>query len=137
MQPNLLSGNTEQFVREMATIFTRLSTELGIAQSTEPMRLFEAGEYRAAVIAAMTLLESTLRQKFHDEDAGRIFPLLSLGQLLEHALKQKLLLNFQSELRVWIRLRNEAVHTGKHVANNEARNVVDGVQRAIAQLQLQ
>ena len=60
---DLLSDDSEEFlVQELAYIFAAVAEELGIALIYfEPRRLFEAKEYRAAVISAMTLLEATLR----------------------------------------------------------------------------
>ena len=57
MQPNLLSEDAQEFIQELERRFLILATELGITQETEPRRLYNAKDYRAAVIAAMTVLD--------------------------------------------------------------------------------
>ncbi len=63
-RPDVLSEDSP-FIFELAGVLQAIANEMGLAQILEPRRLFEAKEYRAAVIAAMTLLEATLRQRLN------------------------------------------------------------------------
>src|ERR1700688_2766662 len=104
---------------------------MGVAQNLEPRRLFEAREYRAAVIAAMTLLEATLRQRLNKSPWGEAQRPLLLRQLLNRAAEANILPNAREEILNWTKLRNKAVHTADSVSRNEAKAVVEGVERIL------
>jgi hypothetical protein len=128
-RPDVLSEDSP-FVIELANIFQNLANKMGLAQNQEPRRLFEAKEYRAAVIAAMTLLEATLRQRLikPDREAQR---LMSMRQLLIRALEENILQVSYEEVLGWTKLRNDAVHTARAVSRNEAKLIVEGVERIL------
>jgi hypothetical protein len=129
VRPDLLSEDSTHFVQELAETFQAIASEIGIAQSMEPRRLYEAREYRAAVIAAVALFEATLRQWLNKtlwEEAQRP---MSLRQLLYQAKGAGVELPPDAEISAWIRLRNHAVHSGRVVTRNEARAVVEGIER--------
>jgi hypothetical protein len=130
-RPDLLSEDSEQFVQELAQTFRHLSNDMGVAQNLEPRRLFEAREYRAAVIAAMTLLEATLRQRLNKSPWGEAQRPLLLRQLLNRAAEANILPNAREEILNWTKLRNKAVHTADSVSRNEAKAVVEGVERIL------
>jgi hypothetical protein len=132
IRPDLLSEDSEYFVQELRRIFENASEETGAGRNTEPRRLFEAKEYRAAVIAAMTLLEATLRQRLSKAVWTEVERPMPLRQLLERAVNaQTIELSSREEISGWSRLRNEAVHTAKSVSKAEARAVVEGVERIL------
>ena len=100
----------------------------------EPQRLLNQREYRAAVVSAITLLESRLRQVAEvDEDSrGR---LLAIGRIAELALKRGLVTQDEyPELRHWIAVRNSAVHSEHPVTARVAKQVVAGVQQILERL---
>lgn len=122
------------FVGQLGEVFQSLSEQLGLPLTSELQRLFEAREYRAAVIAAMTLLEATLRQRLNDQLPGNLQGLpMSLRQLLDIAAKAGIAVEWpREEILGWIRLRNEAVHTARNISRNEAKDVVEGVESIVA-----
>lgn len=129
-RPQALSEDSE-FVQQLGRVFQTLSDEMGLAQNQEPRRLFEAREYRAAVIAAMTLLEATLRQRLSKQSWENLQRPTSLRQLLDRAAHARVVVEPREEILRWIRLRNDAVHTAKPVSKNEAEAVVEGVERIL------
>lgn len=129
-RPDVLSEDSP-FVFELASVFQALANEMGLAQNLEPRRLFEAKEYRAAVIAAMTLLEATLRQRLNKPVREVVQRPMSLRQLLSRALEENVLQDSYEEVLRWTKLRNDAVHTAKPVSRNEAKIAVEGVERIL------
>jgi HEPN domain-containing protein len=129
-RPLVLSEDNE-FVGELAKRLEAIAEEMGLAQRNEPRRLLEAKEYRAAVIAAMTLLELTLRQRFSKKPIETERRTLSMRALLNLATLNGIAPEYYDELLAWTKLRNDAVHTGRRVSRQEAQAVVEGVQRII------
>lgn len=130
-RPDLLSDDSEGFLQELGSLFQTLSVEMGIAQNSEPRRLFEAKENRAAVIAAMTLMEATLRQRLDKAAVQEVERPMFLRQLLNRVPDAYIQPISREVIAGWIKLRNDAVHSAKHVTRNEARAVVEGVERIL------
>jgi hypothetical protein len=130
-RPDMLLEDSP-FIDELADLFQALARELGLAQNLEPRRLLNAKEYRAAVIAAMTSLEATLRQRLDNPSHESSRRPLSMRQLIELARRDGILEATYEEVLLWAKLRNEAVHTARLVSRNEAKDVVDGVERILA-----
>ena len=128
---DLLSDDSEEFVQELAYIFAAVAEELGIALNTEPRRLFEAKEYRAAVISAMTLLEATLRERLGKLPALQVERALSLQQLLRRVPDDFFHPVSRGDILDWIKLRNQVVHSAKLATKSEARTIVEGVERIL------
>lgn len=129
-RPDALSEESE-FVQELGRILQTFSNEMGLAQKMEPRRLFEAREYRPAVIAAMTLLEATLRERLRKESWENVQRPMSLRQLLDRAAHAGIVMESREEILDWMKLRNDAVHTAKPVSRNAANAVVEGVERML------
>jgi hypothetical protein len=129
-RPDVLSEDSA-FVAELGHALQRLANEMGLAQNLEPRRLFEAKEYRAAVIAAMTLLEATLRQRLNKPVREAVQRPMSMRQLLSRAAEENILRYSYDEVLSWTKLRNDAVHTAKPVARNQAKRVVEGVEHIL------
>jgi hypothetical protein len=95
-----------------------------------------AGEYRASVISAITLLEAKLRDRLNKDqwsEARRPFPLRSL---IDQAVARNLIpQQFMPPIRGWMQTRNEAVHTSKLITKARAREIVDGVFEVIARME--
>lgn len=132
-RPAVLSEDSP-FVQDLGRHLQRLAAAMGLAQRQEPRRLFEAKEYRAAVIAAMTLLETTLREHLSKPARETARRPMSIRQLLDLAAEQGVALEGHDQVMGWTKLRNDAVHTGKLVTRSDAKAVVEGVERIIAAL---
>ncbi|MEI9431821.1 SIR2 family protein [Mesorhizobium sp. Cs1299R1N3] len=130
-RPVVLSEDGE-FVRALGLEFARLAQEMGNVQNLEPRRLFDAKEYRAAVIAAMSLLEAKLRQRLDKEPWEKVEKPASMRQLVGRATQADLIQNVaDQEISNWIKLRNAAVHSALPLGRNEAKAVVEGVERIL------
>jgi hypothetical protein len=128
---DLLSDESEQFVQELADIFSAVAGELGIALNFEPRRLYEAKEFRTAVIAAMTLMEATLLQRLNKSPVQEFQRVMSVQQLLSRVTDDDIHPVPREEILGWIRLRNQVVHSAKLLTKNEARAVVKGAERIL------
>jgi hypothetical protein len=126
-RPAVLSEDSS-FVQQVARHLQHLGDKMGLAQRVEPRRLLDAREYRAAVISAMTLLETDLRQRLNKPPREAVRRPMSMRQLLSLAEEQGII---DSDLSEWTRLRNDVVHTGRPVTRNEAKLVVEGVERIV------
>jgi hypothetical protein len=133
IRPVVISADSE-FVRQLGGALEHIAAEMGIAQRLEPRRLFEAREYRAAVIAAMTLLETTLKQRLNKPSLEDVRRPMSVQQLLRLAADNRLLTGDFQQALGWTKLRNDAVHTGAAVSKQNAKLVVEGVERIIREL---
>lgn len=138
---NLVTDDTQEFTTQLAEHLRAIAEKLGVGQATEPQRLFAAKEYRAAVISAMTLLETRLRSLLSNaflQDKSRVARAttwigggprpLPMRALLDQAMSQELIdFTTHDEIRAWMRLRNEAVHNSKSVSKSAAHEVLTGV----------
>jgi SIR2-like domain len=134
VRPDVLSDDSP-FIYELAHHLEDLANEMGLAQNLEPRRLFEAKEYRAAVIAAMTLLEATLRRRLNKPTRDVVQRPMSMPQLLNRALEEEILQDFDEvEVLRWTKVRNTAVHSALPVGRNEAKIIVEGVERILGRI---
>jgi len=134
-RPNTVTGDAEDFITELGEVLRGIAHENGIDRLAEPQRLLESKEYRAAVISAMTLLETRLRELLDNvprRENRRPQPIRSLlDQAVEHGLfpkESRLLLNS------WMRSRNAAVHSATLVSKAQAEEIVSGVLSLLHQL---
>lgn len=135
-RPDLISEDPGYFLSELENILTGISDEMEIRISEEPLRLFEAREYRAAVIAAMSLLEMTLRERRSEMDVGHreTFALRGLLVLAEtNGLAPQ---GFAARALPWLTVRNAAVHSRVSVSRAEANDIVHGVMEIVRALQI-
>ena len=118
-QPELLKYLEDWFRSVAMDIQPRLAEE--------PLRLLSAREYRAAVISAVTHLESLLRAALEKDERlpGRAY---SLGPLAVLAAQRELLTQSEHQkLREWMRVRNMVVHSQHTVTKAKATEIVHGV----------
>jgi hypothetical protein len=132
-RPNILSADTEPFVEALGNALREIAEDIGVGRQAEPTRLLQAKEYRAAVIAAMTLLEARLREYLGKEPWPEVRNPLSMRSLLRRATEREVLRGGQYEqLLGWMKLRNEVVHSGREVSRAQATEIVNGVLEIIA-----
>lgn len=96
----------------------------------EPERLLRKKEYRAATISAISLFENYIRERLRDFTNLRVGKsLYSLAQLaIEHEIIEP---NEMANLKSWMHIRNNAVHTNESVSYHQARKVVEGINRLL------
>lgn len=107
--------------------FQRVATDIEPQLAEEPLRLLTVREYRAAVISAMTQLESLLRTSLEKDEKllGRAY---SIGPLADLATTRELLTAMEHKrIRDWMRTRNMAVHSQQNVTRSKATEIVNGI----------
>jgi len=134
-RPNKLTDDSDGFIADLNGILRRIAAETGIERQAEPKRLFDAKEYRAAVISAMTLLEATLRERLNKSPWPQVRRPMSMRSLIDHAVEQNIIQPvLRTQIDPWIRLRNEVVHSSIAIGKAQAREMIDGVLALLGQL---
>ena len=124
---DVAATESQQFVRTVGRWFAAAAHGLAPRLAEEPGRLLQAKEYRAAVIASISLLEVFLRTRVDIPDGGS-GRRVSLPVLLEFAQGQGVLGEVAGgEVVKWLRVRNQAVHRQRSVAKSAAESIVRGV----------
>ncbi len=132
-RPNKLTDDSDGFIADLNGILRRIAAETGIERQAEPKRLFDAKEYRAAVISAMTLLEATLRERLNKSPWPKVRRPMSMRSLIDHAVEQNIIQPvLRTQIDSWIRLRNEVVHSSIAIGKAQAREMIDGVLALLA-----
>ncbi len=136
-RPSKITDVPEGFIADLGGILREIAAQSGVERQAEPQRLFEAREYRAAVISAMTLLETKLRDRLNKIPWPQTRRPLSMHSLIDQAVEQEII---PPELRIrvdsWMRTRNEVVHSSVSISRAQAREIVDGVLELTAQPQV-
>ena len=131
-RPDVNLEEPDAFLESVHEWLRAAAEELRPTLLAEPSRLLAAGENRAAVISAISLLESVLRRRV-DMPAVSSPRAVTLRDLLHHAENQGLLRDMPiREVQDWLMIRNEVVHGLKNITKGKAERIVNGVQ-AIAQ----
>lgn len=127
VRPETTSSEPEGFLDQVREWLMVAAQGYNPTLTGEPNRLLQIGEYRASVIAAITLLESWLRGKLGESKISRRGP-SNLKPMLEFAQEEGLLGNNSlNEIQNWLRVRNEVVHSPRSVSRAEATQIVRGV----------
>ena len=127
-RPDLASVEVHEFLESLEGWLQNAATELEPTFSHEPRRLLIAREYRAAVISAITRLETTLRERL-DFPLSRARKVYLVREMLETAREEDLLGKFEvRQVIEWLKVRNEVVHSNALVPAKRAREIVDGVE---------
>lgn len=125
---------TERFLQKLRDFFEKFSISIQDELYGEPLRLLDKKEYRAAVISAMTLIESELREKLgaRGKEEIRMRPTSYLVQMALHA---ELLSRADSMiLREWLMIRNRLVHDKRPIEPEIATQIVTNVIRIVDSL---
>jgi hypothetical protein len=129
---DIASADPEDFLDRLRTWLSTAEQEYAPTLTDEPNRLLQAGEYRAAVIAAITLLESTLTDRYKKAALSFSRP-TPLRALLEMAQAEGWLGNIPFRtVQGWLAIRNQTVHTDRPVSRPEATEIVRGVSQIIS-----
>lgn len=96
------------------------------------LRASAAKHYRAAVISAMTLLETNLRARLRRHSPSEGTQPRSLSAVIQAAIDQDLIPPINAgRINEWISARNEAVHTNRTISAQLAKSIVDGVDKVL------
>ena len=126
-RPEIASIEMTPFIETLRTWLTKVAVDLKPSLAHEPKRLLQAKEYRAAVIAAITYLEISLKESIN---FPQTFPQKtpSVRELLNIAQKKELLGKYEvNQILDWLHVRNSVVHGDTKVVAKKARQIVDGV----------
>lgn len=134
-RPDILRADPSDFLTQLEEQLQGAATEVSATISAEPLRLLQPREYRAAVVSAVTLLETTLRRYLDLSNRTSRRP-VSQRQLLDMAERAQLLLSGEAEkLLSWLIMRNEVVHSSANVSPSKAREIVHGIYDVIRRVQ--
>jgi hypothetical protein len=130
-RPDVREVDPTDFLESLRKWFSQATEKYSGSLHDEPLRLLRAREYRAAVISAITLLEANLRERLgtHKDPSRRG---TTLRYLLEDAHSQGILKNLRVQtVYEWLSIRNEVVHTSRHITKADAVKIVNGVIRIV------
>lgn len=126
-RPDFFSADPVEFLEGIRVWLNKAAERFESTSVSEPSRLLNAGEYRAAVISSITLLESSLR-KWLDIPSSTSAKPITLRSMLEIARQQELLGKYEVRtILEWLKIRNEVVHGDKKISKNVAEEIVNGV----------
>jgi hypothetical protein len=133
--PNTITDNPEGFIADLGGIRGGIAAETAVERRAEPQGLFEAKEYRAAVISAMALLEAKLRERLNKVPWPQTRRPLSMRSLIDQAVEQGVAPQ-RSGIRVdsWMHMRNQVVHSAMPVSRGQAADIVNGAMELVAEL---
>lgn len=123
----------EYFAERIENWFVQVIEPMKITYIEEPDRLLKKKEYRAAVISAISLFESYIREKLtaHTNLRKTTKSLYSLVQLaIDYEIINP---DMMGALKQWMHVRNNAVHTNRKVSYYEARRIVNGIKEIMNQ----
>jgi len=127
------SGDNQRFLDDIQRWLKHVAEKLEPALSGEPRRLLDAGEYRAAVISAMALLENSVREQLPYDSLSRARA--SFSVLIRELKRRECLGELPvDQMAEWWVLRNKVVHGPTLVKPDTAKQIVAGVEEIIAQI---
>ena len=131
-RPDISSNEPEDFLAALREWLAQAEQLYAPTLTDEPTRLLQAGEYRASVIAAVTLLEATLRERYKTQTSASYSRPMQLREMVERAQAEGLLNNVSTpNIMGWLRIRNEAVHTNQPVTRAQATEIVRGITQLV------
>ena len=131
IRPDIATADSDDFLVQISNWFSAAAERFRPTLAEEPRRLLQAKEYRAAVIAAISLLEVFLRKRL-DMPSSTSGRRVAITALLEAAHLQGLLADIPAERVLgWLRTRNQAVHSQSPVPKAVAEQIVRGVLRIV------
>lgn len=128
-------SNPDAVIDDLRQWFQKKSDRVMNSLRREPQRLLERNEYRAAVISAMTLLETELKRalgKPSDTDEAHMLPFSKMVRLAK--MEELLRPDQRHDVKEWRMIRNQAVHSAQQVDREVAQAIVAGVDELVEQL---
>jgi hypothetical protein len=130
-RPDITEVDPVEFLTALQSWFQQ-AAHLHLATfMAEPERLLVAGENRAAVISAITLLETTLREQLEQPTMPAIRP-MPLRRMLNLAAEHELLPAERiPAIMEWLHIRNQLVHSRQAISRRDAQQIVSGVLKIV------
>ena len=121
----------ELIAEQVEVWFNRVLEPLKSTYQEEPERLLKKKEYRAAVISAISLLESYIRNRLSEfkdlrKSTKSLYSLVQLAVDFHIIHPDKM-----GNIKEWMHIRNNAIHFKRKVSYQEARRIVKGVMKII------
>lgn len=133
-RPDRIRSESSEFLGELGSWLSGIGAKATEKRTGEPARLLNMGEYRAAVVSAMTSLEATVRRVVANR-RGMLSGRMSLGYLMRQGVIEELFgPKHMDRLDKWRRIRNRTVHTTEAVEKGVAAEIVHGVSMVIQEL---
>ena len=134
-RPHSMDDESPTFIKSIESAFSGAFSQISPSLEDEPSRLVAKKEYRAAVIAAFSLLEHDLRLFFESSGIDAFAARSSLTVLLEYA-RSKEVLSFKEfqQIRGHAVVRNRIAHTRSEVTAAQAKTIVRNVSAATSKI---
>lgn len=134
-RPHSMDDESPTFIKSIESAFSGAFSRISPSLEDEPSRLVAKKEYRAAVIAAFSLLEHDLRLFFESSGLDAFAARSSLTVLLEYA-RSKEVLSFKEfqQIRGHAVVRNRIAHTRSEVTAAQAKTIVRNVSAATSKI---
>jgi len=130
-RPKDVAAFSDEFLDQFEAILSEATAalELSEAPRAEPERLFSQREYRAAVISAVSLLESELAKRVDQDRPTHVRQLLKTAVGPEMVDPSDL-----AAVEEAILLRNAALHQNRRISQREARRAVSAIMSLVSRL---
>ena len=134
-RPRTLDDESSDFLRSLEGAFAGAFEKLSPALEDEPSRLLAKKEFRAAVIAAFSLLEHELRQLFELYGLDAFAARSSLVMLLEFSRSKEVISQEEfKQMRQHATVRNRLAHARDDVSAQSARTIVRDTLKVISRV---
>ena len=132
IRPVIPVPDDSEFFDIVSTWFGKQAVILAPFFIEEPLRLLNSKEYRAAVISAISLLETSLREQSENYSPVGNRKFGSLMQLLLEVRNQMFTEEQYLQIRSWLQIRNALSHSQKaNITRNKAQEIVNGVMQLL------
>ena len=133
-RPDVAELYADEFELAVGEWFAAAADRFSAQLESEPQRLLQAKEYRAAVITSISLLEVFLRKRL-DIPSGVGGRRATFRTLLKIGQEQGVLDEARCRAIVgWWRVRNQVVHSHRSVPKSEADSIVNGVLQTVGEV---
>jgi|LSQX01.1.fsa_nt_gb hypothetical protein len=128
--------NLDTLLMGVDDFLSQLTLDSKVDLLNEPKRLFHKGEYNAAIVSSIRVLEVELTRywlyhKHNEKKSSAVIPLVQLLRTVEEDLSIDLNL---VRIREWSSLRNRVVHSDFNATKLQAKEVVNGTYEIIKKL---
>lgn len=134
-RPRSLDEESSSFIKAIELAFADAFSRISPSLEDEPDRLLKKKEYRAAVIAAFSLLEHDLRQLFELSGLDLFASRSTLRMMLDYAKKEEVFTTQEfGRIRSHMIVRNRITHSRVEIPAAQAKTIVREIAEATAKL---